>query len=81
MVGTYNISTLQFQGYKNAVLETTNTTTHNTNRVVSNNPYYIGWGGDTSFSGNIASFMLYDRILSVAEIQENFNAMRRRYRI
>ena len=81
MVGTYDISTLEFRGYKNAVLGPTTITPSNSGTVVSNTTYRIGHGGDSNFSGNIASFMLYDRVLSLNEININFEALRGRFGI
>jgi hypothetical protein len=45
-------------------------------------PDYIGRGyNGRYFSGKISSVSFYDRSLSTAEIQQNFNALRGRYGI
>jgi hypothetical protein len=41
----------------------------------------VGRGSDTYFPGNIYSVKVYDRVLSAAEIQQNFNALRGRFGI
>ena len=52
--------------------------------ITTNNPFTIGNGHNytsEAFSGNIASVKVYNRALSAAEIQQNFNATRGRYGI
>jgi hypothetical protein len=51
--------------------------------VMSLYPYGAGWGGSTNFSieGNLSLLRIYNRVLSVAEIQQNFQAIRGRYGI
>ena len=46
-------------------------------------PYGEGWGGNTGFStpGNVSSLKIYNRVLTAAEIQQNFNALRGRFGI
>jgi hypothetical protein len=46
-------------------------------------PYGDGWAGLTSHAilGDIASAKMYSRVLTAAEVQQNFNALRGRYGI
>lgn len=50
--------------------------------IATNNPFTIGNGHDytsEAFGGNIAAIKVYNRALSPAEVQQNFNAQRSRY--
>jgi len=46
-------------------------------------PLYVGWlkGYSAYYPGNIYTTQVYNRTLSASEIQQNFNALRGRYRI
>lgn len=46
-------------------------------------PYGSGWAGDTThaIAGNLATLRIYNRVLSAAEIAQNFQATRGRYGI
>ena len=65
--------------YVNTTLEATGTCTAN---LLTDNPI-IRIGGNTLdskyYDGNIAQVSIYNRALSAAEIQQNFNALRSRY--
>lgn len=51
--------------------------------IMSLYPYTAGWGGDTSYSinGDMSVTTVHNRVLSAAEIQQNFNALRGRHGI
>ena len=46
-------------------------------------PYSSGWAGNTAFSivGNLASVRIYNKVLTAAEVDQNFNAMRWRFNV
>lgn len=46
-------------------------------------PYGAGWAGNASFSinGEMSNVIVYNRVLSVSEIKQNFNALRGRFGI
>jgi hypothetical protein len=46
-------------------------------------PYSSGWAGDTNhaIAGDMAQFKIYNRALTAAEVQQNFEATRGRYGI
>ena len=55
---------------------------NNTNNFANDNFYIAGRGGASFFSDiNLASVLIYNRILSDAEISQNFNASRARFGI
>jgi hypothetical protein len=66
--------------YLNGALENTNasTTTFTGNGEILISAF--GTGGNV-FSGNISNAQVYNRVLSAAEISQNFNALRSRYGI
>lgn len=85
VVGTYNSVTKIISVYVNAQLEGSST-------ALSVNPtttgtQYVALGADDGlaagnpFQGKIAVGQIYNRELSAAEIQQNFNALRGRFRI
>ncbi len=50
----------------------------------SNLPLYLGraWNsGGAFFKGNVANLKIYDKALSIDEVQQNFNAHRKRYNL
>lgn len=51
--------------------------------IMSLYPYGEGWGGNTGFSvlGSVAIFRKYSRVLSISEVQENYNALRGRFNL
>lgn len=66
--------------YLNGALIQTNSVT--TGWSFSNNVFYLGYSPDNfwgRFSGNIASVMVYNRVLTSTEISNNFNAQKLRY--
>jgi hypothetical protein len=70
--------------YSNGVLLSTITFGSNINVVPSNNLMFIGMSQHQAgqcFNGQIASAQVYNRSLSAAEVQQNFNAQRGRYSI
>ena len=83
IVGTYNSSNSTMMLYVDGILDRT--------LVGPTTPIYpsdrnlnIGrWtgGGTQNFNGNISNAKIYNRALSAAEIQQNFNALRGRYGI
>ena len=89
----YNLTVSHASGstpniYKNAILSTSHTFTE------GNGTYALGTNANpaainadiprgliTSFNGNIPQVSIYNRALSAAEIQQNFNALRGRFGI
>ena len=71
-----------FKGYINSNLEFN---TAKTGSISINNGLYIGYtpaaGEQAGFNGNIAQVSIYNRALTAAEIQQNFNATRSRFSI
>jgi hypothetical protein len=70
--------------YSNGILLSTITFGSNINVVPSNNLMFIGMSQHQAgqcFNGQIASAQVYNRALSAAEVQQNFNAQRGRYSI
>jgi hypothetical protein len=68
--------------YTNGVLSNSNSTSVSAN--VNSFPLYVGGGPDIGWidwKGNIAQVSIYNRALSAAEIQQNFNALRGRFNI
>ena len=70
-----NGSTLTY--YRNGVSIGTSTITSN---MTVTNPFYIG-GISEYFKGSIGVVNVYNRALSLSEVQENFNGLRNRYGI
>tara|TARA_R110000868_G_scaffold260600_1_gene518746 strand:- start:88 stop:2664 length:2577 start_codon:yes stop_codon:yes gene_type:complete len=68
-----NGSTLTY--YRNGVSIGTSTITSN---MTVTNPFYIGGIGEY-FKGSIGVVNVYNRALSLSEVQENFNGLRNRY--
>ena len=66
--------------YKNGVLDSTFSHGYGT-LTTDTNPILIGTGYSASYIGNIFSVKLYNRALSAAEVQQNFEATRGRYGI
>jgi hypothetical protein len=80
LVMVYDGST--WKGYINSNLDFS---VSKTGAITSSSPLYIGYtpaaGEQAGFNGNISQVSIYNRALSVAEIQQNFNATRSRYGI
>ena len=81
-----NWSTLQFQVYKNGAFVNSRAITIGTH--VYTNPNLVSIGGNSAtgnggdyLKGRISSVKVYNRALTAAEIQQNFNAIRGRYGI
>lgn len=49
--------------------------------IMSLYPYGEGWAGNTSFSvlGSVAVFRKYNRVLSIGEVRDNYNALKGRF--
>ena len=83
-VGTWGFYCITYDGsavriYRNSVLEGSQATTGTANYT---NGVRIGFwnnGAGYHYQGAIANFSIYNRALSAAEIQQNFNALRGRY--
>ena len=79
-VATYNGVNLKL--YENGTLiQTGSSYTTNISNSSTNLEIGRGGGGDFNWSGNIASTKIYNRALSAAEIQQNYNALRGRFSI
>lgn len=77
-------STLNIYCYKDgSLLQTSGTITWNGGNLATTNSYQIArhWSnaGVVPLQGNIASVSIYNRVLSVTEIQQNFEATRNRF--
>ncbi len=71
----------QYVVYRNTIASTTNNTS--TLSLTSADPR-IGYNpasGSEIWDGNISNFKIYNRALTAAEIQQNFNALRSRFSI
>lgn len=86
VVFNYNITTSQYKIFVNAVERgTVSSVAGNVSLLTNPNKLYIGafdgdGGGPRSFfNGQVANFVIYNRALSVQEIQQNFNAQRSRF--
>lgn len=75
---TYTTSSLRL--YKNSILELNQSSpyalTHGGNIFIG---YGIG-GAQRYLEGNLSNILMYNRALSATEIQQNYNAMKARYR-
>ena len=79
-VATYNGVNLKL--YENGTLiQTGSSYTTNISNSSTNLEIGRGGGGSYNWSGNIAQTQIYNRALTAAEIQQNFNALRGRYGI
>jgi len=72
--------------YTNGVLESSVTNTQGGVTAVSGMNWYLatvpgGWQSVTYSDVDIPSFKIYDRILSDAEVAQNFNAYKNRFNI
>jgi hypothetical protein len=81
----YHITAVRSSGvatlYVNGKFEVSGTMTGN---IPTSNPFTIGNGHDytsEAFSGNIPYVKVYNKALSAAEVQQNFNALRGRFGI
>jgi hypothetical protein len=79
-------STLTIYCYKDGtLLQNSGTINWNGGNFATTNNYQIGrhWAGGSvvPLQGNVSNITLYNRELSAAEIQQNFNALRGRYGI
>jgi hypothetical protein len=78
---TYNYITKSSLMYLNGVLSSTLTRTFDLGASVQNSPLLIGnysYGG-SYFSGSMSSLQIYNRVLSQAEITQNYNAYKTRF--
>ena len=76
LVGTYNGSTCTL--YVNGVQVAAGSASGNL--VTGSNVYISGYqSGSERWNGNIPAIKVYNRALSAAEVQQNFNALRGRY--
>jgi len=75
---TYNASTGACQIYKNAVSQGTGTIS---SFIGDTNILIARWAGAAYFVGNGGNYKIYDRVLSSAEVSQNFNALRTKYGI
>jgi hypothetical protein len=66
--------------YVNGVFGQTTSYAGETN-ITDTFTFNIGRGNDSFFPGDIALVCLYNRVLSAAEIQQNFNALKGRYNL
>jgi len=83
---SYNKSTQAMKVYTNGVLESSVTNTQGGVTAVSGMNWYLatvpgGWQSVTYSDVDIPSFKIYDRILSDAEVAQNFNAYKNRFNI
>ena len=79
IIGTFDGTTLTY--YVNNVINGGSCTANGFN--FTNTDFTIGLrlGSEANFNGKVSSVKLYNRALSAAEIQQNFNATRRRFGI
>jgi hypothetical protein len=63
--------------YLNGLLESTNVST--TTFTGTGDVLVAAYGNSNAFQGQINGVFVYDRVLTAAEIQQNFNATRGRY--
>ena len=76
VVGTYNGTTSSI--YINGVLDLSTNNTVSANASGSN--FIVGsYGAARNFTGKISNILAYNRALSAAEIQQNYNALKSRY--
>ena len=83
---SYNKSTQAMKVYTNGVLESNTTNTQGGVTASSSMNWYLatvpgGWQGVTYSDTSIASFKVYNRILSDDEVAQNFNAYKNRFNI
>jgi hypothetical protein len=81
---SYNKPTQAMKVYTNGVLESSVTNTQGGVSASSSNNWYLasipgGWQGVTYSDTSIASFKIYDRILSDDEVLQNYNAIKNRF--
>ncbi len=81
---SYNQPTQAMKVYTNGVLESSVTNTQGGVGASSSNNWYLatipgGWQGVTYSDTSIASFKIYDRILSDDEVAQNYNAQKNRF--
>lgn len=76
---TYNGTTLSL--IINGETTTTATPTVTWNSTVIDNGLLLGrkWDGAATFKGSIGSIRIYDRVLTLSEIQQNYNATKARF--
>ena len=81
---SYNKPTQAMKVYTNGALESSVTNTQGGVSASSSNNWYLasipgGWQGVTYSNTSIASFKIYDRILSDDEVLQNYNAQKNRF--
>jgi hypothetical protein len=81
---SYNKPTQAMKVYTNGVLEGSLTNSQGGVSADSSNNWYLasipgGWQGVTYSDTSIASFKIYDRILSDDEVLQNYNAIKNRF--
>lgn len=77
VVGVRTASTVII--YQNGIQRENNTLSRSP--ATNSTPVYIGRGTSGYFNGRIANVKLYNRVLSAAEVTQNFNALRGRFGI
>lgn len=87
----YNLAVTHISGsdpivYRNSIPSTSYVYTEGSGvRALGTNPYPVGINADVprgqigTFNGKIASIQAYNRALTAAEIQQNYNALKSRY--
>lgn len=75
---TYNASNGACEIYKNAVSQGTGTIS---SFIGDTNILIARWAGGAYFVGNGGNYKIYNRVLSAAEVSQNFNALRTKYGI
>jgi hypothetical protein len=78
-VGTYDGA--NFKLYVNGVLIDTTPYVGSLTGTVNNTGYFIGrrWDGNSYLKGSIAALRVYDQPMSLAQVQQNFNATKARF--
>jgi hypothetical protein len=74
---TRNASTVSW--YKNGILDVSTSNPYGAGVVTGTNNITIGSGYAGGFAGSIYAAQIYNRALTAAEVQQNFNALKGRY--
>ena len=78
-VGTYDGADIKL--YENGLIQTSSSYTTNISNSSTNLEIGRGGGGIYNWSGNIPQASIYNRALTAAEIQQNYNALKGRFSI